>query len=72
MLCLRLGCFFAGLSRFFSYFLNDQGSQLAGEVGYIPLPKKTRAKIQARFDARTTGSMFEDGSKVGATLDEML
>ena len=54
------------------YYMGNQGSQLAGEVGYIPLPAVTRTKIQARFDARTTGSLFENGSKVGTTLDEML
>ncbi len=58
--------------EFVTYFLGDTGAGLAGEVGYIPLPSATRGKVQARFDKGTTGSLFENGSMVGATLDEML
>lgn len=42
------------------------------EVGYIPLTDELYAAITKRFEAKTLGTLFPNGSEVGATLDRYL
>ncbi len=59
------------LQQFVDFYLSD-GKPLVKEVGYIPLPDKAYELAQKRVDARTTGSVFEGGSKIGVTVEELL
>lgn len=56
----------------FVQFYLDEGRSLVKEVGYIPLPDKAYELAKKRFSERTTGSLFEGGSKVGVTIEELL
>jgi len=57
---------------FVDYFLGE-GSKLINEVGYIALPAEAYKHAQARFAARTPGSIFAGaGSKVGVTVTDIL
>jgi phosphate transport system substrate-binding protein len=53
-------------------FWITEGAALAKEVGYIPLPPEASKLVQKRFDDVTTGSLFEGGSQVGVTVEELL
>ena len=60
------------VADFVKFYLSE-GRPLVQEVGYIPLPDTAYALAAARFDARTTGSIFEGtGSRVGVTVEELL
>jgi phosphate transport system substrate-binding protein len=59
------------VSAFVDFYL-DQGRALVTEVGYIPLPEAAYQLVAERFASKTVGSLFESGSKVGATIEEML
>ncbi len=55
------------------HFYLGEGTHLVREVGYIALPASTYGLAKARFDARTTGSVFHgSGSKVGVSLTDLL
>ena len=53
-------------------FYLDQAATLAPEVGYVALPAEVGALAKRRYVARTTGSVFTGGSKVGVTLKDLL
>jgi len=53
-------------------FYVSNAARLAKEVGFIPLAVSTSAAVQRRFTAGKTGTLFADGSAVGAKLDEVL
>jgi phosphate transport system substrate-binding protein len=59
------------VKKFIDFYLT-QGEPLVKEVGYIPLPNAAYELVEKRFQNRTTGSVFEGGSKVGATVEELL
>jgi phosphate transport system substrate-binding protein len=59
------------VTAFVDFYLKE-GRALVAEVGYIPLPDTAYELVEKRFAAKTTGSLFEDGSKIGATITEML
>lgn len=59
------------VSAFIDFYL-DQGRALVAEIGYIPLPEAAYQLVSKRFTSKTVGSLFESGSKVGATIEEML
>lgn len=59
------------LQKFVDYYLTD-GTKLVKEVGFIPLPDKAYELAQGHVEERTTGSVFEGGSKVGVTVQELL
>jgi len=61
----------AEVVQFIDFYLGE-GGPLAKEVGYIPLPQGAYDLAIKRFEARTTGSVFEGGSKVGVTVEELL
>jgi phosphate transport system substrate-binding protein len=56
----------------FVKFYLDEGKALVSEVGYIALPDSAYALVNKRFADKTMGSMLEGGSKVGATVEQML
>jgi phosphate transport system substrate-binding protein len=53
-------------------FYTANASRLSREVGFIPLSESTAANVKARFEARTEGSLFPDGSTVDVHLDELM
>lgn len=60
------------VDQFIDFYIT-QARTLSREVGYIPLPERATSLVQGRFDARTTGSVFEGhGSRVGVTVEELL
>ncbi|MBL4636566.1 MAG: PstS family phosphate ABC transporter substrate-binding protein [Kofleriaceae bacterium] len=59
------------VAAFVDFYLN-QGRALVAEVGYIPLPDSAYDLVLKRFTDSTAGSMFEGGSKVGASVETML
>lgn len=61
------------VAEFMTFALDPARSEaLVSEVGYVPLPASAYALAKARFDARTVGSVFEGGSKVGVTVEQLL
>ncbi|ACY17073.1 PstS family phosphate ABC transporter substrate-binding protein [Haliangium ochraceum] len=58
------------VAEFVSFYLNQDA--LVEKVGYIPLPAAASELVKKRLEERTTGSLFEDGSKVGVTIEEIL
>jgi phosphate transport system substrate-binding protein len=60
------------ISAFVAFYL-EHAADLVLEVGYIPLTDAIYTLAQARYDARTTGSIFEGlGSTVGVKLEDLL
>lgn len=59
------------VDAFVKFYLNE-GKALVAEVGYIALPDSAYALVNKRFADKTMGSMLEGGSKVGATVEQML
>ncbi len=59
------------VSAFVDFYLSE-GKALVAEVGYIPLPDEAIELVAKRFTTKTTGSLFEDGSKVGVSIEDML
>jgi phosphate transport system substrate-binding protein len=59
------------VKAFVDFYLNE-GRKLVKEVGYIPLPDKAYELVKKRFAKRVKGSLFEGGSKVGVTIEELL
>ncbi len=57
--------------EFVDFYLG-KGRSLVGEVGYIPLPQSAQELVVKRFKDRVKGSLFEGGSKVGVTIEDML
>ncbi|MCG8425577.1 MAG: PstS family phosphate ABC transporter substrate-binding protein [Proteobacteria bacterium] len=60
------------IEAFVKYYLSPDGRKLVKEVGYIPLPDKAYDLVIERFNKRTEGSLFEGGSKVGVTVEQLL
>ena len=56
---------------FVEFYLHN-APKLVTEVGYIPLPPKAYELAMARLKARTFGSVFSGGSKVGVTVEQLL
>lgn len=61
----------AEVAAFMDFYVNE-GGPLVGEVGYIPLPPSSYALVRDRLAARTTGSVFADGERVGVSVAELL
>ena len=59
------------VAAFVDFYLGE-GRKLVAEVGYVPLPDSAYGLVQERFSKRVVGSLFEDGSKVGVSVDELL
>jgi phosphate transport system substrate-binding protein len=58
--------------RSFIDFYLTQGPTLVREVGYVPLGDSGYKLAVDRFNNRTLGSVFEGGSQVGVTLEQLL
>ena len=59
------------VSGFTDYYIKN-AAKLTQQVGYIPLSPRAYELVAARLKARTTGSLFSGGSKVGATVEALL
>lgn len=59
------------VKAFVDFYLAHAGG-LVREVGYVPLPGGVYKLAQQRFAAKKTGSLFEGGSEVGVTLEDLL
>jgi phosphate transport system substrate-binding protein len=62
------------IQSFVEFYLNPvNANELVREVGYIALPERVYELALERFNARTTGSIFEgEGAQVGVTLEDLL
>jgi phosphate transport system substrate-binding protein len=59
------------VKQFVDYYLTESASVI-NEVGYVALPEDAYAMARKRADDLVTGSLFEDGSKIGVTVQELL
>lgn len=59
------------LREFITFYLRN-APRLVDDVGYIPLTDAIYTLAQQRFEAQTTGSVFEGGSSVGVSLADLL
>lgn len=55
----------------FVHFYLKNAAKLVGEVGYVPLSARVYELARARFDQRTTGSVFA-GQGAGVDMEELL
>ena len=62
----------AEVDTFVHFYLSNEGRKLVGEVGYIALPDNAYDLTIKRFEKRVKGSLFEGGSKVGVTVEQLL
>jgi phosphate binding protein len=62
------------VKAFLEFYLSDAFTPLiqSREVGYVALGDDVYEAIAKRFAAGTTGTLFPEGSEVGATLDRYL
>lgn len=59
--------------QFVDYFLDPAlAAELVEEVGYIPLPPEAYVLARRKFDDRRTGTVFEGGSQVGVSIEDLL
>lgn len=54
------------------YLAEDNVNTLVSEVGYVPLPEEIYALARERYENKTTGSVFANGSQGGVTLKQLL
>lgn len=59
------------IAKFVEFYLKE-GRALVKEVGYIPLPDEAYQLVLERFQKRQNGSLFEGGSKIGVTIEQLL
>jgi phosphate transport system substrate-binding protein len=59
------------VDRVVRYYL-EQAATLAPAVGYVPLPAAVAELARRRYDGRRTGSVFDGGSRIGVTLEQLL
>lgn len=60
------------VAAFVDYLIDPTNEELVAETGYVALPTDIQAKVAARLDSRTTGSIYEGGSSVGVKLVDKL
>ena len=58
--------------EFMRFFLSETGSELVTDVGYLPLPEKTRRLALDRFETGKSGSIFGGDNPQRGPLDEVL
>ncbi len=56
----------------FVEFYIGESAPLVEEVGYVPLPASTTELALERFAERATGSVFEGGSQIGVSAEQLL
>jgi phosphate transport system substrate-binding protein len=59
------------VSAYVDFYIKN-AAQLSKEVGYIPFPSTSYAKIAEHYSARKTGSAFSGKDTVGLTIEEVL
>jgi phosphate transport system substrate-binding protein len=59
------------VKAFVEFFL-ENGSQLAKDVGYLPLPEDAYTKALERFHSGVTGTVFGGVPEVGVTVDDLM
>ncbi len=60
------------VAKFVAFYV-EKAQQLVSEVGYVPLPDETTAKVKNRLAAKTVGTLFDGkSSKPGMTLNTLL
>jgi phosphate transport system substrate-binding protein len=62
----------ASLVKFVNYYLDKKNRKVIRSTGYVALPERAYELIQARFDARKTGTLFGGGLLEGKTLIQVL
>jgi phosphate transport system substrate-binding protein len=60
------------VKEFVAFMLSEAGSELVGEVGYVPLPEEAYQLALKHFGNRKLGSVFGGHAKVGITIDQLL
>ncbi len=60
------------IAAFVNFYISPDNANLVDEVGYVSLPQELNEKVLARFENKTTGTVFEGGSPIGVKLDEVL
>ncbi|WP_281301953.1 MULTISPECIES: PstS family phosphate ABC transporter substrate-binding protein [unclassified Iodidimonas] len=59
--------------KFVDYMLDPElAAELVKEVGYVPLPLEAYAMAQTIFKNRRLGTVFEDGSQIGVSIEDLL
>ncbi|MET0536188.1 MAG: PstS family phosphate ABC transporter substrate-binding protein [Steroidobacter sp.] len=61
----------AEVREFVQFFLSE-GSALAGEVGFVPLPEQAAQLALKHFNDGRTGSVFGGVPEVGVTIEDLL
>jgi phosphate transport system substrate-binding protein len=61
----------SGVREYVNFYLTN-AKKFVREAGYIPLPINTYSKAIKRVSLLKTGSAFEDGSKIGISIDHIL
>jgi phosphate transport system substrate-binding protein len=59
------------VERFVALYMKTARA-VSSEVGYFPLTLRADQLVQARYEARTRGSMFEGGPAIGVALEGLL
>jgi phosphate transport system substrate-binding protein len=59
------------IQEFVRYYLTE-GTEFISEVGYVPLPDEAYELALQRFEAKTTGSLFNTDAAKGKTVLEVL
>lgn len=59
------------VNRFVEFYI-ENASALSREVGYISLPDEAYQLVLKRFQQRVAGSVFEGGSQVGVSVQDLL
>ena len=59
------------VDKFVNFYLGNAAA-LSAKVGYVGLPANVGELVQKRYTAKTSGSVFSGGSKVGVTLEQLL
>ncbi|MBN8544270.1 MAG: PstS family phosphate ABC transporter substrate-binding protein [Alphaproteobacteria bacterium] len=60
-----------GVRDFIHYYLT-KGQPLVTEVHYLPLPAEVYTKLLARFEARTTGTVFGGHAAIGVSIHDII
>lgn len=60
------------VKAFVDFYLDQANASLIDEVGYVSLPAELNTKVQERAANAVTGSVFEGGSPVGKSLEDLL
>lgn len=55
----------------FVKFYLENGPELVGQVGYVPLPKEINELVAKRYEKRVTGSVFGEGHQ-GRSIEDLL